>query len=98
MRGAKCFTKLDASKAYWQILIDESSSKLLTFNSPTGRYWLLCMPCEIHSASNVCQQIIENIKGAENNQDNVIVWSENSDKLQQQAIKAFESVHKHGQN
>ena len=98
MRGAKSFTKLDASKAYWQILIDESSSKLLTFNSPTGRYWLLCMPYEIHSASNVCQQIIENIKGAENNQDNVIVWSENSDKLQQQAIKAFESVHKHGQN
>ena len=38
MRRAKSFTKLDASNAYWQILIDESSSKLLTFNSPTGRY------------------------------------------------------------
>ena len=37
MRGAKSFTKLDASEAYWQILIDESSSKLLTVNSPTGR-------------------------------------------------------------
>ena len=96
IRRAKSFTKLDASKVYWQILIDESSSKLLTSNSPTGRYWFLCMPYEIHSASNVCHQIIENIKGAENSQDNAIVWSENSDKLQQWKIKAFESVHKHG--
>ena len=30
MRGAKSFTKLGASKPYQQILIDESSSKLLT--------------------------------------------------------------------
>ena len=42
----------------------------------------------------MCQQIIENIKGAKNSQDHVIVWSENSDILQQ-TIKAFELVHKH---
>ena len=30
----KVFTKLVASNAYWQILVDQSSSKLLTFNSP----------------------------------------------------------------
>ena len=66
--GAKRFTKLDASNTYWQIPIDESSSKLLTFNSPTGRYRFFCMPYRIHSSSNVCQQriaqIIENIEGA----------------------------------
>ena len=70
MGGAKRFTKLDASNAYWQIPIDESSSKLLTFNSPTGRYRFLRMPYGIHSASDVClqriAQIIENAEGAEN--------------------------------
>ncbi len=38
MAGANFFTKLDASNAYWQIAVDEESSKILTFNSPFGRY------------------------------------------------------------
>ena len=38
MSNAKVFTKLDASPAYWQIKLDYESSKLLTFNSPIGRY------------------------------------------------------------
>ena len=32
--NAKFFTKLDTSIAYWQIPVDDESSKLLTFNSP----------------------------------------------------------------
>ena len=38
MKGAKYFTKLDASSGYWQIKVDEESSKLLTFATPFGRY------------------------------------------------------------
>ena len=38
MSGAKFFSKLDASSGYWQICVDKESSKLLTFNSPFGRY------------------------------------------------------------
>ena len=34
----KYFTKLDASSAYWQIPLGEESSKLLTFNTPFGRF------------------------------------------------------------
>ena len=98
--GAKRFTKLDASNTHWRIPIDESSSKLLTLNSPIGRYRFLCMPYGIHSASDMCQQriaqIIENIEGAKNSQDDIIIWGENSDKLQQRTIKVFESVRKHG--
>ena len=98
MEGAKRWTKLDASNAYWQILIDESSSKLLTFNSPTGKYRFLRMPYRIRSASDVCQQqiaqIIENIEGAENSQDDII-WGENSNELVQRTIKVFESERKH---
>ena len=58
MGGAKNFNKLDTNKAYWQIPIDESSSKLLTVHSPTGRYRFPRMPYGIHWASDVCQQRI----------------------------------------
>ena len=38
------------------------------------------MPYRIHSVSNVCQQriaqIIENIEGAENSEDDIIIWGE----------------------
>ena len=40
MSGAKYFSKLDASNGYWQIKVDEQSSRLLTFNTPFGRYRL----------------------------------------------------------
>ena len=60
--------------------IDESSSKLPKFNSLTGRYRFLHIPYSIHSVRNVCQQriaqIIENIEGAENSEDDIIIWGE----------------------
>ena len=51
----KVSTKLYTSNAYWQIPVDDESSKLLTFNSPSGRYRFLRMPYGIHSVSDVCQ-------------------------------------------
>ena len=44
MAGATVFGKLDASSGYWQIQLDEESSKLLTFNSPYGRYKFKRLP------------------------------------------------------
>ena len=44
LAGAKLFTKLDALNAYWQIPVDEESSRLLTFNSPYGRYCFKRLP------------------------------------------------------
>ena len=82
---SKKFIKLDASNAYWQIPIDESSLKL-TFNFPTERYRFLCIFYRIHSANNMAQpwiaQITQNIEGVENSQENIIIWGENSNKLQ----------------
>ena len=34
--GASYFSKLDASSGYWQIKVDEQSSNLLTFGTPSG--------------------------------------------------------------
>ena len=38
------FSKLDATPAYWQIPLDESSQLLTTFNTPFGRYCFTKMP------------------------------------------------------
>ena len=38
---ATIFSTLDATCGYWQIPVDETSSKLLTFNTPYGRFRFL---------------------------------------------------------
>ena len=38
MPQAKVFSVLDATSGYWQVKLDEASSKLCTFNTPYGRY------------------------------------------------------------
>ena len=35
------FTRLDSNKGYWQIPLDEQSSKLATANAPYGRHCFL---------------------------------------------------------
>ncbi|XP_059415130.1 Fc receptor-like protein 5 [Carassius carassius] len=50
------FTILDEKDGYWQIKLDEPSSKLCTFNTPWGRYRFLRLPFGIKSASEVFQQ------------------------------------------
>ena len=102
MSGTKYFTKLDACNAYWQIEFDEGSSKLLTFNSPFGRYQFLRMPYGIHSASDVCQQkiahIIDGIDGASNSQDDIIIWGSTQQELESHTMKVFSSVKKNELN
>ena len=100
MAGAKYFTKLDASNAYWQIVVDEESSKILTFNSPFGRYSFNRMPYGIHSASEICQrlisQIIENIEGCMNVQDDIIIWANSEEELSARTTEVLNAVEKSG--
>ena len=80
--------------------LDEESSKLLTFDSPFGRYQFLRMPYGIHSASDVCQQkiahIIDGIDGASNSQDDIIIWGSTQQELESRTMKVFSSVKKNG--
>ena len=100
MAGAKYFAKLDASNAYWQIPVDEESSKLLTFNTPHGRYRFNRMPFGIHSASEICQQaiaeIIDGVEGAVNSQDDVLIWGETSEELRSRTSQVFNQIQQHG--
>lgn len=40
LTGAEIFFTFDAYSGFWQLPVDEESSKLLTFNTPWGRYRL----------------------------------------------------------
>ncbi|KAL1460265.1 hypothetical protein WDU94_012186 [Cyamophila willieti] len=60
MSGAKFFSKLDASTAFWAIKLDEESSYLCTFGTPFGRYRFLRMPYGIcSSAEKFHQKMVE---------------------------------------
>ncbi|KAL0202595.1 hypothetical protein M9458_000613, partial [Cirrhinus mrigala] len=56
LAGKSIFIILDEKDGYWQIKLDEPSSKLCTFNSPWGRYHFRRLPFGIKSASEVFQQ------------------------------------------
>lgn len=56
LTGKSIFSILDEKDGYWQIKLDEPSSKLCTFNTPWGRFRFLRLPFGIRSASEVLQQ------------------------------------------
>jgi len=99
MAGAKFFSKLNASNAFWQKQLDEESSKLLTFNTPSGRYRLR-MPYGIHYASEICQakiaNILSNVRGAMNAQDDIIIWGSSTSELETRTRATLQAVRELG--
>ena len=78
MPNATTFSVLDASSGFWQVKLDEPSSKLCTFNTPFGRYKFNRLPFGISSAQDVFQavtsEMFEDIEGVEVIVDNILVW------------------------
>jgi len=56
LSGKSVFTVIDMKDGFWQIKLDESSSRLCTFNSPFGRYSMKRMPFGIRSAPEIFQK------------------------------------------
>ncbi|KAL9978343.1 hypothetical protein ACROYT_G015844 [Oculina patagonica] len=69
LAGAKKFTLCDAKDGFHQILLDDTSSYLTSFNSPFGRYRWARMPFGISSAPEVWQrrmhEFVEDLEGVE---------------------------------
>lgn len=80
MPNAKYFSVLDTNHGFWQIKLDEESSKLCTFNMPIGKYRFLRLPFGNSSASEVFQrslaQMIEGLEGVVNIIDDLLVWGD----------------------
>lgn len=79
----KFFAVLDANHGFWQIQLDEESSKLCTFNTPFGRYCFKRLPFGVSTAPEVFQKCIaqrlEDLEGVVNIMDDILVWGENAE-------------------
>lgn len=77
LSGKNVFSVLDAGQAFYQIRVTEATSKLLTFNSPFGRYKFKRMPFGISSASEVWERtitdIFSGIEGVEILRDDILI-------------------------
>ena len=100
MHGAKYFSKLDASSGYWQVMVDEESSKLLTFNTPFRRYRFIRLPFGIKSASEVFQCVVNNVleglSGIFGYQDDIIIWGKTVDEHNERLEQTLNAVMKAG--
>ena len=100
MSSACVFSKLDCTSGYWQIKVDEESSRLLCFNTPFGRYCFKRLPFGIHIASEIFQQKMEDLlvglDGVANAQDDIIVWGSNQAEHDRRLRKTIDILGKAG--
>ena len=99
MPQAKVFSVLDATSGYWQVKLDEASSKLCTFNTPFGRYRFTRLPFGIKSAPEVFQnymsELFADVEGVKVIVDDLLVWGkddEEHDARLEQVLKRAREV------
>lgn len=61
LAGTVTFSTLDACSGFWQLPVDEASSKLLTFNTPWGRYRFCRLPFGIAPAPEIYRREMERL-------------------------------------
>ncbi|GFS21366.1 Pol polyprotein [Elysia marginata] len=92
--GARYFSKLDAQHGYWAIHLDESSSKLTTFNSPFGRYRFLRLPFGLNVSQDIFQmkmdQILERCPGTLGVSDDVCVFGRTEEEHDKNLLNLME--------
>ena len=78
MSGAVKFSKVDLKAGYHQILLDQESRSITTFITHRGLFRYKRLPFVINAASEVFQNIIQNVlqglDGTRNIADDIIVW------------------------
>ena len=94
--GAKVFSKIDASAAFWRLKLDKENSDLCTFNTPYGRYKYLVMPYGIKSASEIfhreLRNLFEGVEGVENTHDDIVIDTKTVKEHMEKVKQAKEDV------
>ena len=80
MANAKWFSKLDASRGYWQKPLDEENQLLAKFNTSVGRFCSQATPFGIKSAQEVSpkrmSQHVADLEGVETDIDDIIIHAD----------------------
>jgi len=75
--GSKVFGTLDCSQGFFQIALDDKSSRLTTFNTPWGRYRYLKLPMGLSCSPEVYQMamvdMLGDIDGVEIVMDDILI-------------------------
>ena len=83
LSGAKLFSIVDVKCGYWNVMLDEESSYLTTFNSPYGRYRFKRMPFGLKMSQDVFQtridQTFEGCKGVIGIADDIVIFGKNEE-------------------
>ena len=83
MPQAKVVSVLDATSGYWQVKLDEASSKLCTFFTPFGRYRFTRLPSGIKSAPEVFQnhmpELFSDVEGVKVIVHDILVWGKDDE-------------------
>ncbi|XP_044756800.1 uncharacterized protein K02A2.6-like [Coccinella septempunctata] len=94
LKNAKVFSVLDANNGFWNIALDEYSSKLCTFNTPFGRYRFKRLPFGLKCSSEVFQrkimQCFEGIEGVHIYVDDILVWGSSKDEHDKRLLQVLE--------
>ena len=73
LSNAKVFTLLDAKNGFWQLQLDETSSKMTTFWTPFGRFKVL--PFGVKPApENFQHELLHGLQGVEVIADDILVF------------------------
>ena len=100
LSGAKTFSKLDITHAYWSIKLDDESSYLTTFSTPFGRYRYLRLPFGISASSDLFQQkmdeICEGLTGVKAIVDDILCYGRSTQEHDENLRKLLERAREKG--
>ena len=77
--GTRCFAKMGAAHGYFQLALDDKSSKITTFLLPSGRFRYFRAPMGLSSSSDEwCRhsdRALEGLAFANKIVDDILVWA-----------------------
>jgi hypothetical protein len=100
VKDAKIFAVLDANRGFYQICMEEESSKYLTFITPFGRYRWKRLPYGVSFGTDafceVFSEIFAGIEGCITYVDEILIWASSEEELQERLQAVFQRARDSG--